>query len=66
MPTVSEIKRAIEQLPPEDFVRLREWFVELDAARWDLHIECDAASGRLDGSISEALDDLMNGLCTEL
>ena len=66
MSTVTEIERAIEQLPHEEFVRLREWIAELDAARWDQQFESDVAAGRLDALAAEALEDLKNGRCTDL
>ena len=66
MSTVSEIERAIEQLAPDDFVRIREWIAELDASRWDKQLENDVAAGRLDELAAEALDDLKNGRCTDL
>ena len=66
MSTVSEIERAIEQLAPDDFVRIREWIAKLDASRWDKQLENDVAAGRLDELAAEALDDLKNGRCTDL
>jgi len=57
MSTAAEIERAIEQLPPEELARLRAWFAEFDAARWDRQFEDDAASGRLNKLADEALTD---------
>ena len=48
MSTVEEIERAIEHLPDAEFARLREWFDERDAQRFDDKIERDAKSGKLD------------------
>jgi hypothetical protein len=66
MSTVSEIERAIERLPPEDFARLREWLAGLDAARWDRQLEADVSAGRLDGLADEGLNDLKSGHCPDL
>lgn len=66
MSTVSEIERAIEQLPPDELARLRAWFAAFDAERWDRQFESDAADGRLDALAGEALDDLRQGRCTDL
>jgi hypothetical protein len=61
MNTLQEIERAIVDLPREELVRLREWFLEFDAGIWDREIEEDAAAGRLDALADEALDDYRNG-----
>jgi hypothetical protein len=66
MSTVPEIERAIQQLPPDELARLRAWFAEFDAARWDEQFEADVAAGRLDALAEEALDDLRKGRCTDL
>ena len=57
MSKVDEIKEAIEALPKEEYVRLRQWFSEKDWQKWDRQIEEDSESGRLDFLITEALDE---------
>ncbi len=57
MSKVDEIKAAIEALPEEDCVQLRQWFSEKDWEKWDRQIEEDSESGRLDFLIKEALDE---------
>ena len=64
--SITEIERAIEQLPPDELARLRAWFAEFDAAQWDRQFEADAAAGRLDALGAEALRDLRDGRCTDL
>jgi len=66
MGTASEIERAIEQLPPDELVRLRAWFAAFDAAQWDREFEEDVAAGRLDALANEALSDLHEGRCADL
>ena len=66
MSTAIEIEQAIAQLSPEELARLREWFAEFDAGRWDRQFEADVAAGRLDALAKEALADLRQGHCTEL
>lgn len=66
MSTLQEIETAITQLPPNDRAKLRDWFVELDAAEWDRQFEADVAAGRLDKLAEEALEDLRQGRCTDL
>lgn len=48
MNSVEEIESAIEKLPEEDIARLREWLFDLDLQR-------DAMSGRLEDLAAEAL-----------
>ena len=45
---VAKIQTAIEELPENDFVQLREWLWEKDWQKWDRQIEMDSESGRLD------------------
>jgi hypothetical protein len=51
---VQEIQVAIESLPREEYVRLRQWFSERDWEQWDKQIEADSEAGRLDFLIKEA------------
>jgi hypothetical protein len=48
MSTVAEIEKAIEQLLPDEFRELRDWFAERDWEDWDRQIERDAAAGKFD------------------
>ncbi len=64
--TVVEIERAITQLSPQDFTRLREWFEEFEAQQWDEQIERDAKSGKLDKIAEQALNDYRAGKSREL
>ncbi|MDI6727765.1 MAG: hypothetical protein QMD44_02410 [Thermodesulfovibrionales bacterium] len=56
MPTVTEIKSAIESLPDDEYIQLRKWFSERDWERWDRQIEIDSDTGALDFLVKEALD----------
>jgi hypothetical protein len=35
-------------LPADEFARFREWFLALDAEKWDQQFDNDLAAGRLD------------------
>ncbi|MFQ5675082.1 MAG: hypothetical protein ACE5G1_04225 [bacterium] len=61
MTKVNEIKAAIEQLPENEYVQLRQWFSEKDWQKWDRQIENDSKSGKLDFLIKEALDEKNKG-----
>jgi hypothetical protein len=64
--TVTEIERAITQLSPQDYSRLRAWFEEFDAQQWDEQIERDAKSGKLDKIAEQALNEYRAGKAKEL
>jgi hypothetical protein len=61
MSTVTEIERAVSDLPPEELARFREWFLEFDARAWDEQIERDVAAGRLDALGDAALAEFRAG-----
>ena len=48
MNRVEEIEAAINNLPPEDFRRIANWFRERDQSLWDQQLDSDASIGRLD------------------
>lgn len=66
MAKVDEIKTAIESLPEDEFVQLREWFSEKDWEKWDRQIEKDSESGKLDFLIAEALEEKRTGKLKDL
>lgn len=57
MSNLQLVQKAIQALSPAEQEELRKWFAEIDAGAWDMQIEHDAASGRLDGLAAEALAD---------
>jgi hypothetical protein len=61
MTKVQEIQYAIESLSREEYVRLREWFLERDWEKWDEQIKADSTAGKLDSLIKEARDEKANG-----
>ena len=54
MSKVDELKSAIEALPENEFVELRQWFSEKDWQNWDEQIEADSKSGKLDFLVKES------------
>ncbi|MFQ5751422.1 MAG: hypothetical protein ACE5HI_05440 [bacterium] len=66
MVKVDEIKSAIESLPEDDYVQLRQWFSEKDWQKWDKQIEEDSQSGKLDFLIKEARDEKESGELKDL
>jgi len=57
MSTVEEIEKAIENLPREDFFRLRDWVAHRFEDQWDKEFEENASSGRLGAVASAALKE---------
>jgi hypothetical protein len=66
MKIVKEIQDAIKKLPKDDYVHLRQWFIESDWEKWDNQIEYDYCSGKLDFLIQEVESDKANNKLKEL
>jgi len=63
---VEDIQFAIESLPQQEYIRLRQWFSERDWRRWDRQIEADSESGKLDFLVDEAFDERDKSALREL
>jgi hypothetical protein len=57
MTRVEQLEQEIAKLTPEEFRQLRDWVAELDWEAWDRQIEADAAAGKLDRLMKQALAD---------
>ena len=66
MKTFEEVKAEIESLPHREYMKLVHWFAERDADAWDEEIERDAANGKLDFLIEEALAEKKEGKLREI
>ncbi len=66
MSKVDKLKTEIEQLPENEFTELVRWLSEKDWGRWDKQIEADAAAGKLDFLVHEALDAKAKGTLKDL
>ena len=66
MTTVEDIEKAIEKLGAREFDRLRAWFEEYQAARFDENIARDANAGKLDHLADAAASDFRKGRAREL
>jgi hypothetical protein len=64
--TVEDIENAIAKLAPRELDRLRDWFEEFQAARFDDKIERDAKASKLDRIAEQALTDHRKGRSREL
>ncbi len=57
MTRVEQLEQEIAKLSSQEFAQLRDWLLEQDWAEWDREIERDAAAGKLDRLINQALAD---------
>lgn len=62
MRRVEEIEAAIEQLSPEEFRRVSQWFYNREQALWAERMDRDSAAGRLDFLFDEAAKEAEEGL----
>ncbi len=53
-------------MSPHELAQFREWFLQFDAAEWDVQIEGNARTGKLDALAAQAIPDHQNGLSTKL
>ena len=65
MLALKQIESAIEGLPPEDLHRLAEWFETRVQSRWDIALERDAESGRLDALYAELTEEGESGVALD-
>ncbi|MDA3886843.1 MAG: hypothetical protein PF638_14730 [Candidatus Delongbacteria bacterium] len=66
MTTVQIVENEIEKLSPAELSEFRLWFAEYDSDVWDMQIEADAASGKLDAFAKEAIDEYKSGKVREI
>ena len=66
MTTVEDIEKAIQGLGANEFDRLRAWFEEYQAARFDERISRDAEAGKLDRLAEQAIAEFRQGRAREL
>ncbi len=55
MTNLEKIQTEISELPEGEVAILRTWLNEIAAQEWDTQIERDAAAGKLDDLMAEAL-----------
>lgn len=65
MDRVEEIEAAIEELPPEEYQRIAQWFRAREQERWDEQMDRDSSAGKLDFLFEEAESESAKGLLRE-
>lgn len=66
MNKLSEIERAIEQLPPEEYGMLKPWFEGREGKRLDEWLEREVLAGKFDDLARQAKADLAAGRARDL
>ena len=65
MTKIEKIEEEIRRLSAKELALLRKWLREYDAQGWDLELEEDVRSGKLDSLADAALQAYKNGESTE-
>ncbi len=65
MGSIEEIEAAIDNLPPEDYRRIVQWFRLREQRRWDDQLDSDSSAGKLDFLFDEAESDSAQGTTHE-
>ena len=66
MSELEQLEQRVLQLAPEDLVKFRAWFIELDHHLWDKQIEADVTAAKLDRLTAEARADFKAGRAREI
>lgn len=66
MSTLENIEAAVKRLSGPELRKFRSWFARYDAKNWDIQIEQDASSGKLDALAQEAVAEYDAGKAKEL
>lgn len=64
--TLQELEEQVAKLPPEQLAQFIDWVKGLDSDLWDKRMESDAAAGRLDRLVSDAIAEDDAGRTTPL
>jgi len=66
MTTVESIEKEIEKFSQKELAEFRRWYANFDADAWDMQIETDTTSGKLDALAKEALAEYEAGKAREI
>lgn len=66
MTTVTEIKKAVQALPEDQFEEFSSWFDKYEELHWDRQLEHDQKSGPLRDLMEKARSDYRAGRCSRL
>lgn len=63
---IEELETRVRQLPRDDFIKFRDWFLQLDDLLWDAQIQSDFRAGKFNRLIENARDEFDRGKAREL
>ena len=66
MTKLEALENEVQRLTREELSAFREWFIDYDWQAWDREIEQDAAAGKLDKLVNEALEEFKQGKTKEI
>ena len=66
MTAVEIVENEIEKFSQKELAEFRLWFAEYDSDAWDMQIEADAATGKLDALAKEAIVEYESGKIREI
>lgn len=66
MTRVEVVESQVRSLTAEELAAFRAWFAEYDWQAWDVQLERDVASGKLDEFAAEAFAEFERGETTKL
>ena len=66
MSEVEELEARIMNLPRQDMVKLRDWFLHLDDQLWDQQIASDFRAGKFQELVDKGRKELAEGKAREL
>lgn len=63
---ITELKKAVKELPKNELAEFLEWLDEFQESLWDRQIEEDLKAGKLDSLIQQAEQAFSEGKCREI
>jgi hypothetical protein len=66
MSKIEKLKAEIERLPSKEFSEIYPWLWTKDWERWDVELEADAKTGKLDFLVTEARGAKAKGTLKDL
>jgi len=66
MSEVEELKTRVRNLPKEDFIKFRDWFIQHEEELWDQQIRADFQTGKFNRLIEKAQEEFAQGKAIEL
>lgn len=66
MSEVEELETRVRNLPKEDFIKFRDWFIQLEDELWDQQIRADFQTGKFNQLIEKAREEFAQGKAIEL